>query len=314
MTRQTTRIALDGVLLLDKPVGITSHSAVQRVRRLLQAAKAGHAGTLDPLASGLLPICLGEATKFSAVALNSDKGYDAEILLGTITTTGDLEGEIIARAPVTATRNDVAVVLRRFIGAQAQTPPMYSALKHEGRPLYAYARAGRKIEVKPRRITIHSIDLHDFAAARLTISVRCSKGTYIRVLAEDVGRALGCGGTLAALRRVAVGAFRIEHAVKLDELEAMPRSRQMECLLPVDSLAAPLPELVLEADTARRTLNGQGSRVQAGGAAGLFRLYDPDRRFLGLGELDADGCLAPKRLVAGHAGKSVKPLQAPIIA
>ena len=314
MRRQTTRVAIDGVLLLDKPVGITSHSAVQHVRRLLQAAKAGHAGTLDPLASGLLPICLGEATKFAAAALNADKGYDAEVLLGTTTSTGDLEGEVIARSPITATRDDVAAVLRRFVGVQAQTPPMYSALKHEGRPLYVHARAGRKIEVKPRRITIHSIDLHDFAAGRLKIGVICSKGTYIRVLAEDIGRALGCGGTLAALRRVAAGPFRIEQAVTLDQFEAMPGPRRAEILLAIDSLAAPLPELVLEADTARRTLQGQGSLVQAEGVVGLIRLYDPERRFLGLGELDADGSLAPKRLVAGPAGKSVKPLQAPRIA
>jgi len=305
MMRQTTRIAIDGVLLLDKPVGITSHSAVQRVKCLLQASKAGHAGTLDPLASGLLPICLGEATKFSAAALNADKGYDAEILLGTTTSTGDLEGEVLARSPVTASRDDIAAVLRRFVGAQAQTPPMYSALKHEGRPLYVHARAGRHIEVKPRRITIHSINFYDFAAGRLKMGVTCSKGTYIRVLAEDIGRALGCGGTLSALRRVAAGPFRIEQAVTLDEFKAMSAPRRAEILLAIDSLAAPLPELVLEADTARRTLNGQGSRVQAAASTGLFRLYDPEHRFLGLGELDADGCLAPKRLVARQACKAV---------
>lgn len=290
---------VDGVLLLDKPVGITSNAALQIARRLLQAAKAGHVGTLDPLASGLLPVCFGEATKFSTGTFGADKNYDAEILLGVTTTTGDTEGEITARQSVAVTRDEVELVLRRFTGTLEQTPPMYSALKRDGKPLYAYARAGLTLAIAPRTITVHSIALHRYAAERLQVSVRCSKGTYIRVLAEDIGRALGCGATLAGLRRTAVGTFDVKSAVTLEQLEALPAAQRLACLLPVDCLLSSLPELLLEADLARRLANGQFGQIASLEGPGWVRLYDMNRRFLGLGELQAEGRLVSKRLVAG---------------
>ena len=295
---------VDGVLLLDKPVGITSNAALQRVKRLLHAAKAGHVGTLDPLASGLLPVCLGEATKFSTGTFGADKNYDAEILLGVTTTTGDTEGEITARQSVAVTVAQVESVLRRFTGILEQTPPMYSALKRDGKPLYAYARAGLTLAIEPRTITIHSITLHRYAAERLQISVRCSKGTYIRTLAEDIGRALGCGATLAGLRRAAVGAFDLTSAVTLERLEALPVAQRLACLLPVDSLLSSLPELLLEPNLARRLINGQCGQIEGRGSPGCVRLYDLNRRFLGLGELQAEGRLVSKRLVAAPLAES----------
>ena len=309
---------IDGVVLLDKPVGITSNSAIQRVKRLFHAAKVGHVGTLDPLASGLLPVCLGEATKFSTITFGVDKSYHAEILLGVTTTTGDTEGEVTSRRAVAVTREQIAATLQRFTGAVEQTPSMYSALKRDGKPLYAYARAGQTVARKPRSVTIHAIALQGFAAERLTVDVRCSKGTYIRVLAEDIGRALGCGATLAGLRRTSVGTLGLEHAVTLAQLETLPAAQRPTCLLPVDSLVSALPALILEAELVRRMLTGQAGQVEAQGRTGLVRLYDHSRRFLGLGELESGGRLAPKRLLAmaavGLAGGCGETLQASKIA
>lgn len=290
--------SVDGVLLLDKPAGITSNAALQRVKRLLHAAKAGHVGTLDPLASGLLPVCLGEATKFSAGTFGADKNYDAEILLGVTTTTGDTEGKVTARQSVAVTRDQVDTVLRRFTGTLEQTPPMYSALKRDGKPLYAYARAGVTLAIAPRTITIHSLTLHGYAVERLQISVHCSTGTYIRTLAEDIGRGLGCGATLAGLRRTTVGTFDVKSAVTLERLEALPAAQRLVRLLPIDCLLSSLPELLLEPDLARRLVNGQWGQIDSPGSPGCVRLYDLNRRFLGLGELQPEGRLVSKRLVA----------------
>jgi len=287
------------VLLLDKPTGRTSNAAIQQVKRLFAAAKAGHVGTLDPLASGLLPVCLGEATKFSTDAFSADKSYDAEVLLGVTTTTGDREGEVLARKPVEVKRDQLVVVLAAFTGVLAQTPPMYSALKRDGKPLYAYARAGLTVERAPRSITIHGITLLDFAGDRFTINVSCTKGTYIRVLAEDIGAALDCGATLAGLRRTQVGNFGLADAVSLAELEQLPEAQRTDRLLPVDSLADGLPALELETGAVTRILQGQGAQIDIrDDISGLVRLYGPGRRFLGLGELDTTGRLSPKRLVA----------------
>lgn len=289
--------SVDGVLLLDKPVGMSSNAAIQHVRRLLNAAKAGHVGTLDPLASGLLPICLGEATKFSAGVFAADKSYDAEILLGVTTATGDLEGAVTSRQVVSVMREQVAEILRQFTGPLMQTPPMYSALKRAGKPLYAYARAGQILVLAPRSIVIHDIAMKSFSGDRLQINVRCSKGTYIRVLAEDIGRVFGCGATLAALRRITVADFDVARAITLELLDAASEDRRMACLLPVDSLVSGLPEMLLGSAAVRCVLMGQSSRVEGMEPVSGVRLYDQSRRFLGLGEVQPGGRLVPKRLV-----------------
>lgn len=295
------RRSINGVLLLDKPCGLTSNAAIQRVKRAFNAEKAGHVGTLDPMASGLLPVCLGEATKFSTDAFSADKSYQAEVLLGITTTTGDREGEVLTRTPVSVTREQVSAVMREFTGRIEQTPPMYSALKRDGKPLYAYARAGVTLERAARSITIYEIALADFAGDRVQIDVSCSKGTYIRVLAEDIGKALGCGATLAALRRTRVGSFDLAHSVGLSDLERMLDEDRLRALQPVDCLASGLPAVALDSGVAARLLQGQGSSLgagSAGGVTGLVRLYGPESRFIGLGELAPDGRLVPKRLVA----------------
>lgn len=284
------------MLLLDKPSGVTSNAALQRVKRLLAADKAGHVGTLDPLASGLLPICLGEATKFSGHMLAADKAYAADVLLGATSTTGDAEGEITARASVDVSQGQVEAVLTSFRGEIMQTPPIYSALKRNGKPLYAYARAGESVEIAPRPVTIHSIVLTGFRPPNLQIVVRCGKGTYIRVLAEDIGRALGCGGLLAGLRRVAVGAYDVAASVALDALEAMDPAQRRQRLMPVDSLVTALPTLTLDGAAVRLVSTGRAAPL-AGVAPGLHRLYAADGRFLGLGEV-AGAELIPRRLMA----------------
>lgn len=298
---------VDGVLLLDKPVGITSNAAIQRVKRLLLAAKAGHVGTLDPLASGLLPVCLGEATKFSTSTFGADKRYDAEILLGVTTTTGDTEGEVTSRQLVAVSRSQVESALKQFTGTIGQTPPMYSALKRDGKPLYAYARAGQTVALEPRNIIIHDIALCGFSSDRLQVSVHCSKGTYIRVLAEDIGRVLACGATLAALRRVSVGEFDVARAVCLERLEAMAAAQRIATLLPVDSLVSALPEIMLEAGLVRRMVMGQAGQVEGTVRSGTVRLYDHNQRFLGLGEVQPGGRLVPKRLVATAVARPMGP-------
>ncbi len=299
---RTRACPVDGVLLLDKPTGITSNAAIQRVKRLFNAAKAGHVGTLDPLASGLLPVCLGEATKFSTATFGADKSYDADVLLGVTTTTGDTEGEITSRQTVAVTHEQLLAALARFTGALQQIPPMYSALKRDGKPLYAYARAGETVERAPRSITIHSMNLLDFAGVRFVISVRCSKGTYIRVLAEDIGHELGCGATLAGLRRSSVGEFGVDRAVTLGELEELSAPARLNHLLPVDSMVSGLPAVKLPEGAVIRVLQGQPA---LGGAlaetAGLVRLYDENGRFLGLGERKPNGQVLPKRLLATAA-------------
>ncbi len=314
------RQQVDGVLLLDKPVGITSNAAIQRVRRAFNASKVGHVGTLDPLASGLLPVCLGEATKFSTDMFSADKTYEAEILLGVTTTTGDIEGEITSRQAVAVSPEQILAVLKRFTGALEQTPPMYSALKRDGKPLYAYARAGQTVERAPRSITIHEIAVLSLAlaAGRFTVSVHCTKGTYIRVLAEDIGSVLGCGATLAGLRRTSVGEFGLHKAIALDRLEGLSADERASALLPVDCLVTGLPIVVLTADSVRRIVQGQAAQADTAENAGLVRLYDSDRRFLGLAELQPGGQLMPKRLRAAAAtvsgGDLGERLQTPKIA
>ena len=289
---------VDGVLLLDKPHGITSNAALRSAQRLCGASKAGHTGTLDPLATGLLPVCFGEATKFSQVLLHAEKTYLARMRLGVTTTTGDLEGEVTGRAPVAVTRDQVEAVLQHFVGEIVQIPPMYSAIKKDGQPLYKLARAGRDVPRTPRKVMVKTLSLLDIAGEEIELAVTCSKGTYIRVLAEDIGRKLGCGACLSALRRTAVGSFTLKGgAVTLPQLEALTPQQRDPLLLPPDTLVASLPRFDLDADQARRITRGQALEEVAGLLLpGLTRIYGPERQFLGLAEVMDRGRMVPRRL------------------
>ena len=283
--------------MLDKPVGLSSNQALQQVKRLTMAAKAGHTGTLDPFATGLLPICLGEATKFSHFLLDADKTYRATLQLGATTTTGDTEGEILTTAEVSVTREMLDKVMRRFVGVFSQVPPMYSALKHQGKALYEYARAGVEIERQPRTVSIHRIELIEFEGTRAVITISCSKGTYIRTLAEDIGKALGCGAYLTELRRIETGGFDVEQAATLDQLESMTLEQRDARLLHADVLVQQFPSVTLDEDSAFYLCRGQSVWKSGAVPQGYLRLYAEPDRFLGLGELDVDGKIAPRRLV-----------------
>jgi tRNA pseudouridine55 synthase len=291
----TLRRAVDGVLLLDKPAGITSNAALQTARRLFAARKAGHTGTLDPMASGLLPLTFGEATKFSQMLLNADKVYEAGVKLGIQTDTGDAEGTVLSVQPVAVDETQVRMVLTRFTGEIEQTPPMYSALKRDGKPLYEYARAGIELERAPRRVTITELTLLAFQENRFTLRVACSKGTYIRSLAMDIGAALGCGAHLDTLRRTRIGDFDLSGSLTLDMIEAAAPAQRDTLLAPVDALLKGFPKLELESAAARLILQGQPLRLQKI-SEDCVRLYGPDR-FLGLGQWKEDGRLWPKRLL-----------------
>ena len=295
------------MLLLDKPLGLTSNAALQRVRRLYRAERAGHSGTLDPLAAGLLPVLFGEATKFGAEMLAADKRYRATIALGARTSTGDAEGDVIERHPVEVERGGIEAVLRRFVGPIEQTPPMYSALKRAGRPLYAYARAGETVERDPRTVTIHELRLEAFAGACLEVDVRCSKGTYIRTLAEDIGAALGCGAHLGALMRTEVGPFRLAEAHALADLECAPEAARFGLLLPVDRLLAHLPPVELDPGAAERFAHGQSVMAPAEPLSGPLRVYGPGGRLLGVGDCGADGIVRPRRVIRQDAEACERP-------
>ena len=288
---------LNGVLMLDKALGVSSNVALQQAKRLYQAAKAGHAGTLDPLATGLLPVLFGEATKFSSDLLEADKTYLAQIKLGVSTATADAEGEVLETRAVNVTEAQLASALNQFRGEIQQTPPLYSALKHAGKPLYAYARAGIDIARVPRRVTIHALDLQWFEGERLELSIKCSKGTYIRSIAHDLGELLGCGAHLAALRRTAAGRFGLDCAHPLQTLEAMSEAQRNSCLLPVDALLQDLPEARLEPAQQARFLQGQ-LVPWAGPPQARVRVYGSDGRLLGVGEMGMDGAISPKRVIA----------------
>jgi len=292
------RRAVHGVLLLDKPLGLSSNQALQQAKRLYRAEKAGHTGTLDPLASGLLPLCFGAATKFAQVSLDADKAYRATLVLGQRTSTGDGEGALVEERPVNVDRAAIEAACARFTGSLSQLPPMHSALKHEGRALYEYAREGVEIEREPRRVQIHGIDIVDWHDTVLVIDVRCSKGTYIRTLAEDIGAALGCGAHLGALRRTASGPLTLERAVTLEQLSALDEAGRDALLLPPDLMLARLPAVALADDEAGRFLTGLRRRVMLPDAPSV-RVYGPaPGAFLGsahicAGELIADRLLSP---------------------
>lgn len=287
---------LNGVLLFDKPLELSSNTALQKVRRLFQAEKAGHTGTLDPLATGLLPICFGEATKFSVGLLESDKTYRAQIRLGQTTTTGDAEGSVIATHEVAVTNDQIQKVLHGLRGEIKQLPPMYSALKHQGKPLYEYIRNGETIERQLRDVVIHELLLEKFSGDELQISVRCSKGTYVRTLAEDIGSTLGCGAHLIGLRRTSIANFSLDQAYTLSQLEAMNSNERDACLLPLDCMVSNLPRLDLDSVQVSRLAQGQRLGLDLGLPDGKLRLY-AENEFVGLGELEGRR-LSPSRLLS----------------
>jgi tRNA pseudouridine55 synthase len=287
--------AVSGVLLLDKPSGPSSNAVLQRAKRLLGAARAGHTGTLDPLATGLLVIALGEATKFSGGLLEADKTYRARLALGERTSTGDAEGAVLSRSEVKIPEGELRAVLGRFRGEIEQVPPMHAAIKHEGRPLYTYARRGESVARVPRRVAIRRLELESLDGDRATLFVECSKGTYIRSLAEDIGEALGCGAHLASLERLAVGPFALARATGLEALEAMSLSQRRERLLPPQALLDAWPRLRLGRDLTARFR--QGRSVPADSADGDVAVFGEDGAFLGAGSVSG-GTLKPKRLLA----------------
>lgn len=295
---------MNGVMLLDKPRGIGSQIALQQVRRVLRAAKAGHTGTLDPLADGLLPLCFGAATKFAQIHLEADKAYRAVLQLGVTTTTCDGEGQVESRRPVEGIdAQRLRAALDRFIGAIDQVPPLHSALKRDGRPLYAYARAGEHVEVAPRPVRIDAIEVVSLDGDLLTLDVRCGKGTYIRSLARDIGEALGCGAHLAALRRTASGPFRVEQAVALDAVRELDADAAQGLLLPADALVADWPRVDLDLSQTGAMLHGRSLALDLNLPLGSVRLYGVDAQdqpcFLGAATWDGS-VLAPQRLLSNE--------------
>jgi len=303
MSRRTYR-QLDGVLLFDKPLELSSNDALQKVRRLFQAEKAGHTGTLDPLATGLLPICFGEATKFSNTLLDADKTYRALLRLGQTTTTGDAEGEITADYPVNVGQGEVDAALAGFLGKIQQLPPMHSALKHQGKPLYEYIRKGETIERELRDVVIHELVLNSFSGNEMDISVRCSKGTYVRTLAEDIGAALGCGAHLIGLRRTAIAHFDLRDGFNWQQLEAMSSDERDACILTPESLMPNMPKLQLDAVQIKRLAQGQRLALDAGLPDGKVRLHGP-QGFVGVGLLQGRR-LAPDRLLSSVAKQATQ--------
>jgi tRNA pseudouridine55 synthase len=302
VSRRKTGRDIDGMLLLDKSPGISSNGAVQRAKRLFQANKVGHTGSLDPIATGLLPLCLGEATKLSGFLLDTDKRYFVRARLGRTTTTGDIEGETVDERPVPALDEaSVESVLQRFRGEIDQVPPMYSALKHGGQRLYDLARRGVDVVRAPRRVSIYALRLVEFGADFLDLAVHCSKGTYIRSLVEELGAALVCGGHVEQLRRTAVGSLSIDHSVTLAHLETLDDGERLSLLLPLTAIADELPLVKLTAEVASFLRKGQAVFVPNAPSVGLVRLFTREGAFLGIGEVTDDGMIAPKRLVKESA-------------
>lgn len=303
-TVKRIRDSIDGVLLLDKPVGLSSNDSLIQVKRLLNAKKAGHTGTLDPFATGLLPLCFGEATKFSHDLLDADKTYETTVRLGVQTETGDTEGAILADKPVQVTLAQIEAVLVGFRGPILQTPPMYSALKRDGKPLYEYARAGITLEREARPVTIHELTLLDYEAPMLRLRVCCSKGTYIRVLGEEIGAALGCGAHLQALRRTQVGNLSLINAYTLEQIEQQVPEQRTNFVLPVDTLLSDFLIIALSDELATRFLHGQRLSLSKAGMVfddtpGRRRVVrQSDGQLLGSALMQPYQVLAPERLIA----------------
>lgn len=306
MARRSRGRPVNGILLVDKPAQQTSNGTLQRVKALFGAAKAGHTGSLDPLATGLLPVCLGEATKLSQYLLDANKRYRARARLGVRTTTGDAEGEVVSERPVAVTQDALDAALAAFRGEIEQCPSMYSAIKHKGKPLYSYARQGIEVERKLRSVTIFRLDLLEFNGNEVEVEVDCSKGTYIRTLLEDIGEALGCGAHVTMLRRLAVGPYEEEQSWTLEALEALRdqggHKALDEKLLAQDSAVSHWPGVTLGEAGSFYLTQGQAVQVPHAPASGFVRLYrgDPGEGadFLGIGEIQNDGLVAPRRLVS----------------
>ena len=297
MQKKSLKREIDGVFLLDKPLGFSSNQALKKIQWLFNAKKAGHTGTLDPMATGLLPICLGEATKFSHRLLNAHKSYIATIQLGITTSTGDQEGEVISEKEVVLNEAQLKDTLKKFIGDMTQIPPMYSALKFEGKPLYEYAREGIEIERKSRQIKIFDIKLINIEKSIITIEVLCSKGTYIRTLAEDIGQTMGCGAHLKGLERTQTGNFQLSEALSIEALEAMPMASREKALMPIDVLLEELSSIKLNMAELDAIKKGQSIDFMSKNDKEV-RLYSPSGQFVGVGQPDLKGRLFPKRLIA----------------
>ena len=295
---------VNGILLLDKPAGMTSNAALQMVKKLYAARKAGHTGSLDPLATGLLPLCFGEATKVSGFLLDADKDYQVLCRFGERTSTGDAEGEVIEQRPVdTITEQQLRGVLDEFLGDIEQIPPMYSAVKHKGERLYKLARQGVEVEREPRQVTIFDLDLVHLEAPTAEIRVRCSKGTYVRTLVEDIGERLGCGAHVAGLRRLGVGPFDDSGMIGMEQLEAVAAEGHYaldQLLLPMESGLTQWPDVRLTGDAAFYLRQGQPVLVPKAPTTGWVRLYEGESRFLGMGEILDDGRVAPRRLMVAN--------------
>jgi len=297
---------LHGILLLDKPAGLTSNESLQRVKQLYQARKAGHTGSLDKMATGLLPLCFGDATKFTSFLLESDKSYQAVFQLGMETTTGDALGQVVKQYPVPVySARDIESVLQKFRGPITQIPPMYSALKKDGKRLYELAYQGIEVEREPRQVTIYRIEMHHQEHDRLDLIIKCSKGTYIRTLAEDIGRELGCGAHVAVLRRTGAGPFTETQMTGLPELEQLAagdREALDAKLHSIDAALAPLPAIKLSRSVSDYLCDGQAVIIPRAPTSGMLRLYTESGEFIGVGEVLEDGRVSPRRLVI-HANR-----------
>lgn len=293
---------LDGVLLLDKPLGMTSNSALQAVKRLYFAQKAGHTGSLDPLATGMLPLCFGQATRLSQYLLEADKHYQVTAKLGVKTTTADQEGEVILIRPVQVTEEQLKKALLQFMGDIQQIPSMYSALKYQGKPLYALARQGIEVPREARTVTIHALKLLDFTPETVSLDIRCSKGTYVRNLIEDLGEVLGCGAHVTALRRLSVSQYQTEAMVSLETLKELKTAGDLKALddlvLPLETMVNHLPVFQLSPTASFQWLQGNAIQVANPPDKGLLRIYQLGKGFVGIGEINDEGKLAPVRLLA----------------
>ena len=290
---------VDGILLLDKPAGITSNEALQRARKLLGARKAGHTGSLDPIATGLLPLCFGSSTRWSGYFLGSDKSYKATVRLGETTETGDSEGAVTTRLPVNVSESHVRSILQEFVGTRLQIPPMYSAIKVDGQPLYKLARQGKEIAREPREVTVHNLDFQSYDGRDIELTLRCSSGFYVRTLATEIGEKLETGGHVIALRRLGVAGLVVDQALTLDDLAKLPGSvERRACLGSVGEALDHLPAVELSVDAAFYLCRGQSVRASNLPGEGSVRLYSSATGFLGVGVVGPQGTVAPERLVS----------------